>query len=161
MTEPALESLFAQFTDNDRLVRERARMQLVAAGSAALPVLTKGLESDSRQVQWESAKALFSLGDPAAADALARTLEDEDLDVRWICSEALIKLGRPGVAAVLKRLTQTSDNLLHDAADMVLSRFIASMHVILQPVIDAIRSDGPNEAVMVAAGEALGKLTLS
>ena len=160
MSQQELQSHFDQFSSNDRKARERARAALVEAGIEALELLTQGLESSSRQIQWESAKALFSIGDPSVADALARTLEDDDLDVRWVCAEALVKLGQPGIMAVLRRLTQSSDMNLQQTADMVLSRFIAPRHIALQPVLDALRAGEPGEKVMVAAGEALGKLTL-
>ena len=154
-----LERLFDRFADPRAEAREAARQALVEAGSTALPILMQGLESDERQIQWESAKALFSIRDPESADALAATLADDDLDVRWICAEALIAMGLTGLRAAIRRLTRSSTGTSREAATIVISRFEASQQLAVGPLLERIRGGAPVEAVMVAAGEALEKLT--
>lgn len=77
--------------------RERARRELVKAGSVCVIPLIRELKSPLPHVRWEAAKSLGFIKDVNSASALAESLNDRSHDVRWVAAEALIALGRPGL----------------------------------------------------------------
>lgn len=100
-----LAALIAMLNDKDGLVRQKARLQLVVTGEAAVPALTRVLqEAPSKNARWGAAKALGEILHPGSVPALLDALEDRDSDVAWLAAVALNKLGRTAWKPVLQRL---------------------------------------------------------
>ena len=149
--------LIAALGSMDPVVRERARVDLVSLGHAAVIPLIHELGSPSSHVCWEAAKALGSLRDPAAATALAATLEHEDGDVRWAAANALIALGSEGLKQTLVTLLTKADSVqTRRAAYHVISHF---GHLYrgepLMPLLAKFRTFEPGVAIPSAALDAL------
>ena len=102
-----LAALTAMLSDKDGLVRQKARLQLVEMGEAAVPALARALqEAPSKNARWGAAKALGELLHPGAIPALLDALEDRDSDVAWLAAVALNKLGPKAWKPVLHRLIE-------------------------------------------------------
>jgi hypothetical protein len=124
-----IKSLIDCLRSPDATSRTRARLQLVAMGSAATPSLITLLKDPNQHVRWEGAKALGGLADPQAVPALIDALGDPDRDVSWVASEALEATGERVVPALLHRLDggpqpgQQPPDRLYRGAHQVLERF--------------------------------------
>jgi HEAT repeat protein len=155
-------SLIDGLASKDGLVRESARVSLVAVGRPAVGPLVKSLAVRNRQVRWEAAKALSQIADPAAAPALVRALEDDEFSVRWLAAKGLIALRSKGLPPLLRALTKRSDSasllqgshhVLHD----VMRRRGVPKEVV-QPLLAAMEDAQPSLEVPLAARAALDAL---
>lgn len=122
--------------------RSRAREELAAAGEDAVSVLVPLLTDADKQVRWEAAKALVSIGSSAAAPALVPLLEDQDAGVRWLAAEALVAAGIGVAPLVLRALIDRSrsDYFCRGALHVfrVLSRADERYREALAPVVAAL-----------------------
>lgn len=154
-------SLVGDLASKDGLVRESARLSLVAVGRPVVGALIKLLADRNRRVRWEAAKALSQIADPKAAPALVRALEDEEFSVRWLAAKGLIALRSEGLAPLLRALVKRSDSasllqgahhVLHD----VMRRGVQKE--VLQPLLAALEDFEPSLEVPLAARAALDAL---
>lgn len=125
-----------------------------------MPFLIKTLADPAEHVRWEAAKALSELHDTAATLALVRALEDENSGVQWLAAEGLIAMGQEGVRMVLQALIQHAGSVqLREGAHHVLrAQAEDSLGRIVAPVLEAMESLAPAEAVPGAAYDALKQL---
>ena len=153
-----VDQLVADLGSDSAVVRQDARVALVAIGSAAMTPLLSALDAPKQHVRWEAAKALAEIGEPASAGRLVAALADKDSDVRWVVGAALIALGQAAVQPLLTILKQPdlpdgvypgAHHVLHD---LVKRDDLASL---LRPVLDAFAEPEPAVAVPLAAAEAL------
>jgi HEAT repeat protein len=154
-------SLIADLASKDGLVRESARLSLVAVGRPVVGALVKSLTDRNRQVRWEAAKALSAIADPTAAPALVKALEDEEFSVRWLAAKGLIALRSQGLPPLLRALIKRSDSgsLLQGAHHVLheLARRGVPKDVV-QPLLAALEDFQPSLEVPPAARAALDAL---
>jgi hypothetical protein len=116
-----INSLIADLSSKDGLVRKCARLCLVARGKRAVPYLIEALSEPDWQVQWEAANALGKICDPRAVHVLVRSSENKVFEVRWLACEGLIALRREALVPLLEALIKCSDSpRLRESAHHVL-----------------------------------------
>ena len=120
-----IEALIIKLSDSDGVVRQKAREDLVAAGSHDVTRALIIVLNDPRQhTRWEAAKALVAIGDPIAASALTHHLRDDDSDVRWLAAEGLGELGEAGLLATLNAaIRHSGDAIFCQAAHHAFKEF--------------------------------------
>jgi len=107
LTGTDLESLMKMLASKQGLIRQKARKSLVAVGNPAVPTLIEALRnSRMKQVRWEAAKTLGTIGDPRSMLPLVKALEDDDADVVWLAAEALKQFKRAAWPLLLKPLIE-------------------------------------------------------
>lgn len=157
-----LAALAEQLRDDDGIVRQAARKQLLRAGTAATAIFVQALEDESRQTRWEGAKGLSRLGDPAASTLLVEHLRDEDPGIRWLAAEGLIRTGSACLRPLLTALTtDLGDESLLEGAHHILHELLQhpAWSVTLEPVWDALNGDYASRLrVPLAAREALAQI---
>ena len=109
-TKEDIEGLISKLANNDKTVREHARLRLLEAGPEATPHLINALHHQNSLIRHEAAKTLTGLHDPSAGPALVEALIDESIEVHWAASEALIALGRDAILPVLHGITRHFDS---------------------------------------------------
>ena len=78
-----LSRLTGQLADQDAVVREQPREELIQIGGHDVTrALVTALIDPRTHVRWEAAKSLQAIADPVAAAALMHVLDDDDADVR-------------------------------------------------------------------------------
>jgi HEAT repeat protein len=165
VNDSKIENLVSKFSDEDGLIREQARNELVEIGSTDVTrALVIELNDPRRDVRWEAGKSLISIGDPIAASALVHHLSDENGDIRWLAAEGLSVLGRAGLLATLNasmRNAQSSE-FCH-AAHHAFKKFkkIRQYAEILDPVIDACEASEPGVSLPVAAYQVLQQIKVN
>ncbi len=90
--EETIPTLIGRVGDRDGLVQERARHTQVRQRRAYRPALIDLLDSPTKHLRWEAAKALAAIGDPSSVSALTGLLGDKESDVRWVGGEGLIEM---------------------------------------------------------------------
>jgi HEAT repeat protein len=158
---PVVGSLIGDLASKDGLVRESARLSLIAVGRPAVGALIKLLADRNRQVRWEAAKALSQIADPAAAPALVRALEDDEFSVRWLAAKGLIALRSKGLAPLLRALTKRSDSVsLLQGAHHVVHELAKrrALKEVMRPLLTALEDVEPSLGVPPAARAALDAL---
>lgn len=151
-----------RFADNDGVVREKSRHELVRLGGPDVTrAVVTALIDPRTHVRWEAAKALEAIADPVSAPALMHALEDEDEDVRWVAAEGLIRLNKVGLLTVLSGLMKRARS----------TAFCTSAHHVLHemnvyadlvaPVLRALEQSEPGVTVPPAAYHALVVLSTS
>jgi hypothetical protein len=125
-----------------------------------VPALLKSLQSPSKHVRWEAAKALGEIADPGAAPALVSALEDEKGAVRWLAATALINLGHAALVPLLRGLEGSSDSIwFRDGAHHVLHTLIKDgVADEAIPVLEALEDIEPSVEAPVAAYHVLQDL---
>ncbi|MBN2463041.1 MAG: HEAT repeat domain-containing protein [Dehalococcoidia bacterium] len=156
-------SLIADLTNDDGVVRVKARSSLVLSGDKAVEPLIEALAAPNQWVRWEAAKALGQIGNPAATNALVKALEDKMFDVRWLAAQALINIGTEAIMPVLKALIERADStwmregahhVLHDLAQ-------GELKEVLRPVLAALEDVDSSVEVPLVAKTALRSYTES
>lgn len=89
----AVEPLVQALRDPDPLVVTLAEDALEQAGSAAVPVLLRVLETGSYAVRLEAIRALAAIGDPQAIPALYAALDEDSALMEYFASQGLEKMG--------------------------------------------------------------------
>ena len=152
----SIDALLIDLGSKDGMVRQQARHELVAMGTAAIDALTGTLSGANKQTRWEAAKALAEIGAPQVAPGLVTALADEESDIRWIAAEGLVALDRDGLELLLGALERDAENAgLRQGAHHVLKELVAGHPEELRPVLQALESPA---ATVVAAAAALAKL---
>jgi HEAT repeat protein len=157
----AVGPLVAALSQDDGLLRERAREALAKFGHLAVAPLTELLTAEEDRTRWEAAKTLAEIADPAAAPALVRALEDENGGVRWLAGEGLIALGKAGLPPLLEALVERSDSVwLRKGAHHVLRSVPTDdgLWAAVAPVLDALEDVQPDIGVIEPAHVALQQL---
>jgi HEAT repeat protein len=146
-------SLVDALANVDGVERQAARVQLEQIGPAAVPALTRALQSPSDRARWEAAKALGEIADPRAAQALVSTLQDEKAAVRWVAATALINLGRDALVPLLRGLEDDSDSTrFRDGAHHVLRSLVKDgVADEAIPVLEALENLEPCVEARIAA----------
>ena len=153
-----MESLVEGLTSKNGGVREEARTNLIAWGTAAIKPLVSLLSSPDTQTRWEVAKALGEIHHRDATTALASCLADEHRDVRWVAAEGLIAIGRNALEPVLEELIAHADSVwVRSEAEHILHAQ-GKDHPALLPVLQALTGRAPLFEVPVAAFDALKEL---
>ncbi len=112
--ETDIRRLTGQLADEDGVVRERSRNELIEFGGHDVTrALVTTLIDPRTHIRWEAAKALQVIADPVAAPALMHALDDDDKDVRSVAAEALIALDKVGAMAVLSGLIKRSGSIAY------------------------------------------------
>lgn len=107
MTDTSLDSLMVLLDSKDVMVRQKARISLVAMGKRSVSALSRVLQhSSSAHARWAAAKALSEIGDGGSIPALISALEDSDSDVAWLAALALQKLKKEAWRPLLQQLIE-------------------------------------------------------
>jgi hypothetical protein len=103
-----IKSLMDALSSKDGVIRLKARKSLVLLGKPVVPTLSKTLiNSQVKQVRWEAAKTLGTIGDPRAIPSLVNTLNDSDSDIAWLAAEALVKFKKIAWLPILRLLVKS------------------------------------------------------
>jgi HEAT repeat protein len=158
-----IDALITQLDEDSRIMRQRAREELVDIGHPAVDPLIKTLvdsKSDER-LRWETAKALSEIADPSAAPALVKVLEEDwSFGVRWLAAEGLISMAERGLPTLLEALIERPESAwLREGAHHVLRVLAAEgLHAELAPVLNAMDDIEPVIELPLAARTALTRL---
>lgn len=156
---PAIAEPLRTLDGKDGVAREKARAQLVAMGTAAIPHLVLAAQGGRFQLRLEATRALAKLGDRNTADALARQFDDCG-EIGWAAAEGLKNMGTVGARAVLQQLMlhpgshgvrMAAHHALREAHD---SKVLAAV----APVVAALADSAPASEAPVAAFAALQQL---
>jgi len=162
MTDQSIPTLVAQLSDDDGLVRKRARHTLALIGRPALSPLLELLESPVKRTRWEAAKALAEIGHPSSIPALLGLLSDRESDIRWLGAEGLIRIGPRSLRDVLLLLVERPDSTdVRRAAHHVFRELGSQNSVVeelLTPVMGVLGETDPAGAIPPRAEEALEQL---
>lgn len=108
--EYQVSNLITSLGDQNRLVRQQARLLLVQIGHENIQALLEALKSKNTNTRWEAAKVLGEIGDSQTASALTSLLMDEDAGVRWAAADALIGLKRNSLRSLLEGFIHNFDS---------------------------------------------------
>ena len=162
MNDQSIPALVDKLSDDDGLVRKRARHTLVLIGSPALPSLLELVESPVKRTRWEAAKALAEIGHPSSVSALVELLQDPESDIRWLGAEGLIRIGSRSLQDVLRLLIERPDSTdVRRAAHHVFRELGSQNSVVeelLAPVMEVLGETDPAGAIPPRAEETLEQL---
>jgi HEAT repeat protein len=162
MNDQSIPALVDKLSDDDGLVRKRARHTLVLIGSPALPSLLELVESPVKRTRWEAAKALAEIGHPSSVSALVELLQDPESDIRWLGAEGLIRIGSRSLRDVLRLLIERPDSTdVRRAAHHVFRELGSQNSVVeelLAPVMEVLGDTDPAGAIPPRAEETLEQL---
>ncbi len=138
--------------------RKSARKKLEEIGLNVLPEIHKLLQSKNKQLRWEAAKVLETLGSSSSINTFISLLQDWDSDIRWIASEGLIKVGRESIAPLLQKVIEKGDSVfVHNGAHHVLKRlFTKEENKQFKDLLHTLKSS--NETALAAPVKALEAL---
>lgn len=139
--------------------RKQARQNLEAFGVDILPDLDKLLQTKDKQLRWETAKIIESLGSRESIETFISLLHDEYSDIRWIATEGLIRVGRISIVPLLKEVIEKGDStFVREGAHHVFSRlFSKEENKQFRDLLHALK--GSSKSIVgasVRANEALG-----
>jgi HEAT repeat protein len=159
MNDQSIPALVEQLSDDDGLVRERARHTLVLIGDPAVPPLLELLESRTKRTRWEAAKALAEIGSQKSIPALVGLFSDRESDIRWLGSEGLVRIGPASIPEVLRLIIEKPDSTeIRRAAHHVfreLGKHNRVVKELLTPVLDVLGDTDPAGAIPPKAEDAL------
>ena len=162
MNDRSIHTLVEQLSDDDGLVRRKARHTLVLVGSPALPSLLELVESPVKRTRWEAAKALAEIGDSSSIPALLGLLSDPESDIRWLGAEGLIRVGPRSLGSLLGLLIEKPDSTdVRRAAHHVFRELGGQNSVVeelLAPVMEVLGETDPAGAIPPRAEETLEQL---
>lgn len=160
-----IDSLIADLSSDDGIIRQRARNELVDIGAPAVEALITALDASARHTHWEAAKALSLIGDSRAVQSLIKMLEEDDVSIRWMAAEGLITIGRDGLKPLLRTLGSRSNSVwLREGAHHVLNDLVnrglldEATRQKVMPVIRALDDVEPAVEVQIAAHQASAAL---
>lgn len=110
--EKEISTLVEDLGNENGLVRQRARLNLVHIGKAGIPALLEALESPNVHTRWEATKVVGELRAEAAATPLANLLRDGNVNIRWAAMESLVRLGRASLRPLLEVFVKNFDSSL-------------------------------------------------
>jgi len=159
MNDAHLQDLIAQLSDRDGMARERARHDLVLAGSPAVPLLLELLAKGDKGQRWEAAEALAVIADARSIPALVGLLRDHEWDLRWVAAIGLVKIGPQCLDAVLRELVEAPDSTdLRQSVHHILHELVRTRPNFkegLTPVMEALGESHPAEVIVMRAQQAL------
>ncbi len=155
-----INTLIANLSNKDSIVRIRARSSLVALGHQAVQYLLPAINDKDQWVRWEVVKALSQIQDPASVNALVNSLTDKMFDVRWIAAEGLITIGNKSLIPMLRALIDCPDSIwMREGAHHVLHELSdGKFKEILKPVFNALDDIDASLEIAFAAKSALESL---
>ena len=106
-----IEELIKELSNENGIIRQKARYALVKMGNPALDYLLELQTSEKHLARWESVKAISEIGSKDSIPILINALEDEEFDVRWLAAEGLIEIGRSSVHPLLKAFIAKKDSV--------------------------------------------------
>ena len=166
-TPKILQQLVNDLGDRDRVVRVRARKQLICIGKPATAFLLKALQNPKDLMRWEAAKIFSELRDLCAVPLLVAALEDENIEVQWLSAEALISQGPEVIPPLLKALMDEPDSLLlrkgshHVLRELARQRLLPKAASGVLPAIEGLDAQGSCSVAAERALEMIKKLYLA
>jgi HEAT repeat protein len=154
-----VEALVAQSQSPDAKLSTEALVKLADLGSAAVPVLTQGLWSDSYTVRRQSANLLGLLGGDArsAAPSLVRVLKDDgNTESRAEAARSLALVWAHSAIPALTKALKDEAAVVRLAAAESLIALGAEAEVVLPALTKSLKSGRPAE--QQAAAQLLGDL---
>ncbi len=106
-----IEELIKDLYNNNGIIRQKARYELVKMGNPALDYLLELQGAEKHLARWESVKAISEIGTKSSIPILINALEDEEFDVRWLAAEGLIEIGRDSVYPLLKAFISNKESV--------------------------------------------------
>ena len=106
-----IEELIKDLSNENGIIRQKARYALVKIGNPALDYLLELQTSEKHLARWESVKAISEIGSKDSIPILINALEDEEFDVRWLAAEGLIEIGHSSVYPLLKAFIANKDSV--------------------------------------------------
>lgn len=159
----AIDTLIFALSSRDGRLRHAVRSSLVAIGEPAVLPLGQAIRHNSKNVRWESAKALGEIRDGRAAPPLIEALGDDDFDVRWVAAEGLITLGQRGLKPLLQTLIDGTDSAsLFEGAHHVLDALADDerLRSLIVPVLEAMDGPSPDVDTIMQARAAIESLDI-
>jgi len=164
LTGTDLESLMKMLASKQGLIRQKARKSLVAIGNRAVPSLIEALgNSRLKQVRWEAAKTLGTIGDPRSILPLVKALEDDNADVAWLAAEALKQFKKAAWPLLLKPLLEHGEKsalLCQGVHHVLLKQKEDGFNDLLTMLLSALNFGADPEAIPLAAYDILKRLKL-
>ena len=161
--EESIRALLDNLGNNDGMIRERARNELVEMGRPAIDFLAELIESSNTTMRWEAVKALGQIGDSVAAPLMVIALYDSDYEVRWLATEGLINFGNDSIKPLLEALTDKPGSLtlregahhvLHDLKQKNGNGYIEEINLALA----ALESPAAEDEIQIVARNILEKM---
>ena len=106
-----IEELIADLSNNNGIIRQKARYELVKMGNPALDYLLELQGAEKHLARWEAVKAISEIGTKDSIPILINALEDEEFDVRWLAAEGLIEIGHDSVYPMLKAFISNKESV--------------------------------------------------
>jgi hypothetical protein len=106
-----IEELIKDLYNNNGIIRQKARYELVKMGNPALDYLLELQGAEKHLARWEAVKAISEIGTKSSIPILINALEDEEFDVRWLAAEGLIEIGRDSVYPLLKAFISNKESV--------------------------------------------------
>jgi HEAT repeat protein len=106
-----IEELIKDLSNNDGIIRQKARYELVRIGNPALDYLLEMQGAEKHLARWEAVKAISEIGTTDSIPILINALEDEEFDVRWLAAEGLIEIGHSSVYPLLKAFISNKESI--------------------------------------------------
>lgn len=157
-----IEGRIKQLLNDNPLMVEEARNELLEIGKPAVPALIKALDSEKPQLRYLTCEILVELRDERSLPALIKSLKDKEEIGNSIASVAARGLGLLGTTAVITPLMNalpTADVELRYETIRALGilRVQEAIPVFIAALSDTAKTDF-NYLVKCVAIEALGKL---
>ena len=157
-----MESLIAQLSSDDGMVRQKARESLVTLGAPAVSYLGDVVQhASSDQTRWEAAQALGEISDASSIPALVEALADSNSDVVWLAAEALKKFKKAAWPQLLKELTKdrpNPGNLYQGAHHVLVDQKEDGLDDLLSALLEALEHGELSETAIVAAHDVLERM---
>jgi len=161
-TDTNIESLMDMLSNEDGIIRQKAREALVALGKPAVSSLTHALlNSRLDQVRWEAAKALGSISDARSIPPLVKALEDSYSDVAWVAADALKTYKKAAWPALLQALIKSESDsveLRKGAHHVLVDQKEDGFNDLLATLLKALESSSAPESSTLAAHEILKRM---
>lgn len=139
--------------DENAAVRDAAASSLAKIGPAAVPVLTRVMESGDPELQWRAARSLKAIGPRAASavEVLQQTFDSQDGHVRIESLEAVWRIRRDAklVAEPLVRELSSPDRQLRRHASRLLIE-IDELPAAAMARLQALAADSKRDASRTA-----------
>jgi HEAT repeat protein len=138
--------------------RKSARQKLEKIGLNVLPEIHKLLRTKDKQLRWEAAKVLETLGSSSSINTFISLLQDENSDIRWIASEGLIRVGRDSIVPLLQEAIEKGDSVfvLNGAHHVLKHLFTKEENKQFKELLHTLKST--NETALVAPVKAMEAL---
>ena len=157
-----IDGLISSLDCKDAIQCQKARVQLIRIGNAAVPALIAAASDGGLNRRLEAMRALGAIGGPESTNALTAHLGDSDPGIRWAASDSLFKIGEQVLIPVLKALIANGKSLpFREGVHHLLIDIdtgASPSGALLGPVTTSLEEPEADLAAPVAAKIALDKL---